>query len=215
MIETNVDLLPLSALQHYAYCPRQFALIHMEQQWAENRFTAEGQVLHQRVNDGESETRGNLHIARNLRLVSRELGLSGMADVVEFHRLGEGGCTLPDRPGQWRPYPVEYKRGRRKPDDWDRIQLCAQAMALEEMLHTEVPEGAIFYGKPRRRERVVIGEPLCAKTRQTAAEIHELFAGGRLPPADPGPKCDHCSLREICVPERPSASAYLQRMFEP
>lgn len=208
------DLLPLSALQHYAYCPRQFALIHIEQQWAENRFTAEGQVLHKRVNDGEAETRGDLHVARSLRLVSRDLGLSGVADVVEFHRVSEGGCLLPKLPGRWQPYPVEYKRGRSKADDWDRIQLCAQAMALEEMLDVPVPEGAIFYGKPRRREKVEIQAQLRETTRQLASEVHTLYAAGRLPHAEPGPKCERCSLRELCQPEHPSASEYLRRMLD-
>jgi len=209
------SLLPLSALQHFAYCPRQFALIHVEQQWGENRFTAEGQLLHQRVNDGESEQRGDLHVARSLRLVCRELGVSGIADVVEFRQVEHGGCELPGRQGHWQPYPVEYKRGRSKADDWDRIQLCAQAMALEEMLGVTVPEGAVFYGKPRRRERVVIDQRLREATRDLAAATHALYASGRTPSPEPGPKCDHCSLREICVPDRASAKEYLHRMLDP
>jgi len=206
--------LPLSALQHYAYCPRQFALIHVDQQWAENRFTAEGQVLHRRVNTGETEVRGDIHIARSLRLVSDALGLSGVADVVEFHRTEGTGCELPGHDGRWQPYPVEYKRGRSKADDWDRIQLGAQAMALEEMLGVAVPEGAIFYGQPRRRERVVIGAELRKAALETAAGVHGLYAAGQLPAPDPGPKCDHCSLRAICLPDRGSARDYLRRMFE-
>ncbi len=208
------EYLPLSALQHYAYCPRQFALIHVDQQWAENRFTAEGQVLHQRANSGEAETRGDLRVARSVRLVSDRLGLYGVADVVEFHHTEGAGCELPDRPGRWQPYPVEYKRGRSKADDWDRIQLCAQAMALEEMLGISVPQGAIFYGKPRRRERVTIGETLRETTARVADEVHALYAKAHLPPPEPGPKCDHCSLRGICLPDRKSASEYLRRMFE-
>ena len=177
----DVDLLPLSALQHYSYCPRQFALIHVQQQWAENRYTAEGQVLHKQVNEGGAEPRGKLlHIARSLRLVSRELGLSGVADVVEFHRVDDVGCTLSGRPGRWLPYPVEYKRGRSKAEACDRIQLCAQAMALEEMLDVEISEGAIFYGQPRRRERVNIDEPLRILTRRIASDVHAVFTSGRL-----------------------------------
>ncbi len=213
MCDTDTDLLPLSALQHYAYCPRQFALIHIDQEWAENRFTAEGQLLHARVNDGGAETRSDLHLARSLRLVCRELGLSGVADVVEFHRTGEAGCRLPGHQGRWQPYPVEYKRGRSKADDWDRIQLCAQAMALEEMLGVVVREGAIFYGKPRRRERVGITETLRDKTRNLAQSVHIVYRQGRLPAPDPGPKCDRCSLRELCQPDRPSAAGYLERML--
>ena len=143
MNHTDTDLLPLSALQHFAYCPRQFALIHLEQIWEENRFTAEGQLLHQRVNSGEVETRGGLHVARTLRLVSHELGLTGVADVVEFHRTEEGGAKLPGQSGRWRPFPVEYKRGRSKADDWDRLQLCAQAICLawRRCLALQYPKG--------------------------------------------------------------------------
>ena len=206
--------LPLSALQHFAYCPRQFALIHMEQQWAENRFTAEGRVLHQRVNDGKSEQRGDMHIARSLRLVCRELGVSGVADVVEFHEVEQGGCELPGYSEHWQPYPVEYKRGRSKADDWDRIQLCAQAMALEEMLGVPVPEGAVFYGKPRRREGIFISESLREMTRDLAGAARALFESGRTPLPELGPKCDQCSLYEICVPNRTSAKAYLHRMLD-
>ncbi len=208
------EYLPLSALQHYAYCPRQFALIHVDQQWAENRFTAEGQVLHRRANSGEAETRNDLHVARSVRLVSDRLRFCGVADVVEFHRAEEAGCELPDRSGRWQPYPVEYKRGHSKADDWDRVQLCAQAMALEEMLGVAVHEGAIFYGKPRRRERVSIGETLRETTIRMADEVHALYASGYLPAPEPGPKCDHCSLRGICLPDRKSVSDYLKRMFE-
>lgn len=212
--EQEDSFLPLSALQHFAYCPRQFALIHIEQQWAENRFTAEGQLLHQRVNDGGSEQRGDVHIARSLRLACTELRVSGIADVVEFHKVAQGGCELPGRAGYWQPYPVEYKRGRSKADDWDRIQLCAQAMALEEMLDVPVYEGAVFYGKPRRRERVDIDERLREKTHALAIATHTLFENRRTPPPEPGAKCDHCSLRGICSPDRASAEAYLNRMLD-
>ena len=214
MDDTDIELLPLSSLQHLAYCPRQFALIHIEQQWAENRFTSEGQILHERVNKGGSERRGDLHIARSLRLVCRELGVSGIADVVEFHRVAVGGCTLVGIEGGWQPYPVEYKRGRSKADDWDRLQLCAQAMALEEMLGVPVPDGAIFYGKPRRREVVPIDATLRDKARQLAADAHALFNDGLTPLPEPGPKCDHCSLRDLCMPDGASVRDYLQRMLD-
>lgn len=215
MADMDTDLLPLSALQHFAYCPRQFALIHLEQQWEENRFTAEGGILHQRVNDGEAETRAHLHVARSLRLVSREFGLIGVADVVEFHRVaGDGGVALARLAGRWQPFPVEYKRGRSKADDWDRIQLCAQAICLEEMLGVAVPEGAIFYGKPRRREGVTIEEKLRAKTQILTRRMHELWASRRTPPPDPGLKCDHCSLSSLCLPQATGASDYLHRMLD-
>ncbi|MCP5417570.1 MAG: CRISPR-associated protein Cas4 [Chromatiaceae bacterium] len=208
-------LLPLSALQHFAYCPRQFALIHLEQTWEENLYTAEGQLLHQRVNSGEAETRGALHVARSLRLVSRQLGLTGMADLVEFHRIENGGAELPGRSGFWQPFPVEYKRGHSKADDWDRLQLCAQAICLEEMLDTEVPEGAIFYGKPRRREPVPFDAILRKDTHSLAEQMHQRWESRRTPPPEPGPKCNHCSLFNRCLPDTPSASEYLHRMLDP
>jgi CRISPR-associated exonuclease Cas4 len=207
------ELLPLSALQHFAYCPRQFALIHIEQIWEENRFTAEGQVLHQRANSGEADTRGDLHVARSLRLVSHTLGLTGIADVVEF-RKDEQGSELPGRDGHWRPFPVEYKRGRSKADDWDRLQLCAQAICLEEMLDVEVPEGAIFYGKPRRREPVTFNDALREKTAKLAGEMHAQWNSRKTPTAVYGAKCEHCSLKGHCMTEHGSASAYLKRMLE-
>lgn len=206
------DLLALSALQHFAYCPRQFALIHLEQIWEENRFTAEGQLLHERANSGEAETRGNIHIARSLRLVSHTLGVTGIADVVEFHH-DRFGTTLPGRDGRWRPYPVEYKRGRSKTDDCDRHQLCAQAICLEEMLGVAVPEGAIYYGKPRRRETVEINEALRSKTRDLSVQMHTVWAERSTPAAVYGTKCDRCSLKERCLPATGSASVYLKRML--
>ena len=206
------ELLALSALQHFAYCPRQFALIHLEQIWEENRFTAEGQVLHQRTDSGDTETRGDVHIARSLRLVSHSLGLTGIADVVEFHRR-ESGIALPGLDGRWIPYPIEYKRGRSKIDDWDRLQLCAQAICLEEMLNVKVPEGAIYYGKSRRRESVSINEPLRHKTAELSAQMHTLWNGRLTPPVDYGPKCERCSLNTHCTTDHGSASAYLSRML--
>ncbi|MCP5407665.1 MAG: CRISPR-associated protein Cas4 [Chromatiaceae bacterium] len=208
------ELLPLSALQHFAYCPRQFALIHLEQIWEENLYTAEGQLLHQKVNSGEAETRGELHTARALRLVSHSLGLTGVADVVEFHRTEDGGTELTGHSGRWQPFPVEYKRGRSKADDWDRLQLCAQAICLEEMLKIAVPEGAIYYGKPHRREQVQFDPLLREKTQTLAEQMRELWKSRRTPPPDPGAKCDHCSLRDRCLPETGSASEYLHRMLD-
>jgi len=210
------ELLPLSALQHYAYCPRQFALIHIEQQWAENRFTAEGQVLHERVNSGVTESRGDLHIARSTRLVSQRLGLIGIADLIEFHRTTEGnGARLAGRSGYWQPFPVEYKRGRAKADDWDRLQLCAQALCLEEMLDVAVPEGALFYGKPRRREQVIFVANLRAKTCELSLQMHQLWGSGQTPAPEPGPRCDRCSLQALCLPRHASVKLYLERMLEP
>jgi len=211
------DLISLSALQHYAYCPRQWALIHLEQVWTENRYTAEGRVLHERTDSGQSENRGDLHIARSLRLRSRRLGLTGIADVVEFHRTDDAdGLVLADRAGRWRPYPVEYKRGRPKGENWDELQLCAQALCLEEMLGVAVPEGALFYGKTRRRRQVAFDTDLRQQVRTLAETLHRLYREGRTPPPNYGPRCEHCSLADQCMPRvaQQSATGYLTREID-
>ena len=208
------DLLPISALQHLAFCERQCALIHIEQQWAGNRLTVEGELLHQRVHERETEGRPGLVVARGLRLHSLRLGLSGQADVVEFH-ASAGGVRLNGREGLWRAYPVEYKRGRPKPDRTDEVQLCAQALCLEEMLATRIGEGAIFYGQPRRRREVALDAGLREETEQLAVRLHELFRSRRTPAPVFEPKCRNCSLLPLCMPEavtRPrSVAAYIAR----
>ncbi len=171
------DLLPISALQHLVFCERQWGLIHLEQIWAENRLTLEGKHLHERVDESETESRGGVRTARALALRSLRLGLSGRADVVEFLRMEadegpvdgaddgvSGAVALPGVAGLWRPFPVEYKRGKPKPDRCDEVQLCAQALCLEEMLDTEIPRGALFYGQPRRRQEVAFDPELRALT---------------------------------------------------
>ncbi len=182
------DFLPISALQHLIFCERQCALIHLERQWAENRFTAEGGVLHRKAHSGTSEKRPAGRTARSVPLRSAELGLHGVADVVQ---------TRPGAP----PMPVEYKRGRPKKHDADRVQLCAQALCLEEMFGVPVPAGEIFYGKTRRRVLVEFDAALRATTRATVARLRGLILSGRTPVAEPGPKCRNCSLKEICVPK--------------
>ncbi len=250
---TDSDLLPISALQHLVFCPRQCMLIHLEQAWAENRWTAEGRVLHERVHERQSGTEQGIPVARGLRLVSYRLGLSGMADFVEYHPAGDpprsplakggrdsdppvsplgkggsdpdppvsplvkggSGVELPGRVGRWVPFPVEYKRGRPKAHDADAVQLCAQALCLEEMLQTAVPAGALFYGATRRRVPIAFGAALRGRVEQLAARLHELFDSGITPPPEPGPKCKHCSLQDECLPERPaSAAAFVKRMMK-
>jgi len=185
------DLLALSALQHYLYCPRQCALIHVEQQWAENRFTAEGRVLHERADRGGSEVRDGVKIARGVPLRSLRLGVVGRADVVELH---DGGRL---------PVPVEYKRGRPKAHRADEVQLCAQAFCLEEMFDCAVPEGFLFYGRTKRRKVVAFDATLRDLTAEVAAQARELLASGRTPsPFYEKRKCDACSLKELCRPER-------------
>ena len=184
------EFIPISALQQYLYCPRRCALIHLEQIWKENVYTAEGRLLHEKADSGKAETRGEVKTVTGLLLRSQALGLTGKADVVEFH--------LQD--GVWRPYPVEYKRGRPKEHDADRIQLCAQALCLEEMLSVPVPEGALFYGQTRRRQVVVLDEPLRDATRVAAQEVPALLSQGATPPPVADERCDACSLVEECLP---------------
>lgn len=202
---TEDDLLPISALQHLLFCERQCALIHIERAWEENLFTAEGRILHEKVDSGEDCVRAGRRIARSLPLRSLRLGLSGVADVVEFG---------PDKADV---YPIEYKRGRSKAANWDRIQLCAQAMALEEMLGVSISAGALFYGKSRRREVVVFDEALREETAAASERLHGLIASGRTPVARYEAKCDACSLIGLCMPELPikkSIGKYLAMMAD-
>jgi CRISPR-associated exonuclease Cas4 len=208
------ELLPLSALQHLVFCERQCALIHIEQLWADNKFTVEGEHLHECVHEAGAESRGDIRIARSLALRSLRLGLSGIADVVEFHRIAEGGVAVPGARGCWKPFPVEYKRGRPKREHCDEIQLCAQAICLEEMLHIEIPNGALFYGATRHRFDVSFDESLRCATEDSAARLHRLIDSRITPAAVQEPKCDRCSLLELCMPEalsgRRSAKQYLR-----
>jgi CRISPR-associated exonuclease Cas4 len=194
------ELLPISALQHLAFCERQWALIHLEQVWSENAFTAEGRHLHEKTHEAEAENRPGLRIVRGLRLRCLRLGLVGQADVVEFH-AAEAGIALDGAAGLWRPFPVEYKRGKAKLDNCDRVQLCAQALCLEEMLGTPIQEGALFYGRPRRREQVEFTPALRAETETLAARLHELYQSGKTPKAAYSSKCKSCSLLEHCLPK--------------
>lgn len=209
---TDDDLLQLSGIQHFAFCRRQWALIYIEQQWRENLLTFGGREMHERADDPFfTEARGTVLITRSLPLVSRALGLYGVADVVEFHR-DEEGSPIKGRQGRWRPHPVEYKYGQPKPDDRDMVQLCAQGMCLEEMFGVPVAEGDLFYGRVRRRQRVEFDQALRERVVELAAAMHELFERGITPPADYTPACKSCSLVEICLPKsnsRKSVHRYL------
>lgn len=188
----DAELIPLSALQHYLYCPRQCALIHVEQQWAENRQTAEGGLLHRRVDEGGGTTRRGVRAVRSMPLRCDRLHLVGVADVVE----------IDERQESVRVMPVEYKRGRPKSHRADEVQLCAQALCLEEMFGVEVPEGSLFYGKTRRRKAVVFDTELRTLTEQTAKEARRMILEFRTPPARYSAKlCDACSLKDICQPQ--------------
>ena len=205
---TEDDLLPLSALQHLLFCERQCALIHLEQIWVENPLTVEGRHLHERVDSRQGESRGDVHLARGIPLRSLRLGLSGKADMVEFHRLSadQPGATLAGHAGAWRPLPVEYKRGKPKTHRADEVQLCAQALCLEEMLGASIPVGALFYGQTRRRQEVAFDSVLRELTEATADRLHRLMSSGITPPPVREPKCDRCSLLEVCMPAAPSHS---------
>lgn len=181
-------LVPVSALQHYLFCPRQCALIHIERVWAEDGATAEGRLMHERVDGGRPDRRAGVRTVRGLVLRSFAHGLAGKADAVEFH--GEV------------PYPVEYKRGRPKAHRADEVQLCAQALCLEEMFGHPVPEGALFYGQSRKRTVVAFDAELRALTAQVAADCRTMIARGQTPPPVDMPACLRCSLAETCRPAR-------------
>jgi CRISPR-associated exonuclease Cas4 len=205
---TEEDLIPLSALQHVVFCERQCALIHIEQMWDENRLTAEGKIMHERVHEAGEESRGKVRIERGVPLRSLKLGLIGKADVVEFHLL-EGD--------KWQPYPVEHKRGKPKPDECDKVQLCAQALCLEEMLGVEVPSGAVFYGRTRHRLDVEFDQALRDETARTAAQAHELIRSGTTPKPVYTKKCKNCSLMNQCLPQvlhkERSVKGYLRQVL--
>ncbi len=187
------DLVPLSALQHFVVCPRQCALIHLEGAWIENARTAEGRVMHERVDRGGGEARGGVRRAFGLPLRSLALGIVGKADVVEFHPDPAGG---PDH-----PLPVEHKRGKPKKGDEDRVQLCAQALCLEEMLGVPVPKGVLFYGLPRRRTAVSFDAALRRRVAEVAAAVHAMLAGGATPAPPAEAPCRACSLAPLCLPK--------------
>jgi CRISPR-associated exonuclease Cas4 len=194
------DYLMLSGLQHFAYCRRQWVLIHIEQQWAENERTVDGMLFHKRAHEEEmTEKRGNTIITRGLRIHSDRLRVSGICDVVEFHKAKEG-ITLSKYEGKWQPYPIEYKKGKEKQDDSDRLQLCGQAMCLEEMLLCEIPEGSLFYGEIRRRVPVEFTKELRGKVEEMLKEMHELWDKGYTPKVKANKGCNACSLKEICIP---------------
>lgn len=213
MTDFEAEPLQLSGLQHFSFCRRQWALIHLEGQWAENLRTAEGHFFHRRAHDSQQrERRGDILILRDLSVFSNALGLSGKCDVVEFHADPQG-VPLQGEPGLWRPFPVEYKRGAPKEHDADKLQLCAQAICLEEMLCCAVTEGALFYGETRRREPVLFDEALRTQVSELCAQMHQLFRRGVTPAPPRAGNCGACSLKELCLPRLrrvPSPSQYLK-----
>lgn len=202
-VKSEVDnYLLLSGIQHMAFCERQWALIHIEQQWGENVRTVEGKHLHERVDDPfDSESRGDLYISRAVPLISHTLKLQGVADVIEYWCVESGGVNLPGKLGLWLPRPVEYKRGQPKHDDRDEVQLCAQAICVEEMLGVSLLEGDLFYGETRRRQRVMLDGGLRQRVVFLSERMNYLFADGVTPPAIQGTHCKLCSLIDICMPK--------------
>lgn len=211
------DYLQLSGIQHFRFCRRQWALIHVENQWAENSRTVDGAILHQRAHDsGQREHRGTLLITRNMRISSRELGVSGACDVVEFRQSREG-TPLAGETGLFQPYPVECKNGSPREDTANDLQLCGQAMCLEEMLCCDIPKGALYYGEIRRRVEVSFTPELRQEVRDCLREMHELYRRGHTPKVKPTKSCNACSLKELCLPRLMKTlpvKTYLQKSLE-
>ncbi len=202
------DLVMISALQHFLFCPRQCALIHIEQQWLENRLTAEGRILHERVHTAGKESRRRVRIEYDVPIRSLRLGVVGRADIVEFHLQEDGS---------WLPLPVEYKRGRPKKDDTDRVQLCAQAVCLEEMLACRIPEGALYYGQTKRRTTVVFDQALRESVMATAQNVHDLLTSQTTPPPHYAARCESCSFLPVCLPKVATSKKvghYLRKMVD-
>lgn len=219
MIYNEENYLMLSGIQHYAFCPRQWALIHIENQWNENYLTTDGRIMHNKAHSGEStEKRGDLIIFRALKVRSAKLGISGECDIVEF-RKSDSGISLSGYEDLWLPYPVEYKRGKSKLDDWDRLQLCAQAVCLEEMLCTKIKDGALFYGEPRRREKVNFTEELRTNLAEVVVAMHGLYKRQHTPKAVKKKACQSCSIKDLCLLrlkeiEKLSVMKYLEAHIE-
>lgn len=218
------DYVMVSGIQHFLFCKRRFALIHIEGLWEENRYTAEGRNLHTRVDSSIAEKRKDVIISTTLRILNRELGITGVMDMCEFHRVecehdAKGAriaTTLPNREGLWMPFPVEYKHGNRVTNMDYSAQLCAQALCLEEMFKVTIPSGALFFGSTRQRQDVEFSEVLRNQTRETIAAMHEVSSAGGAPPAVYKKACDNCSLVDMCRPKTfgKSAKSYFARCVE-
>ena len=211
------DFLQLSGLQHFQFCRRRWALIHIEKQWAENYRTVDGAIMHQNAHDkGFRESRGDVVITRGMNIFSHTLGVSGACDVLEFHK-DDRGITLSGRDGLWRPYPVEYKRGSFNERSGDQLQLCGQAMCLEEMLCCDIPEGTLYFGETRHRMVVTFTTELRQSVRDSLMEMHAMHQRGHTPKVKPTKSCNACSLKELCLPKlmsRKSVDKYLRESME-
>ncbi|HNY32442.1 MAG TPA: CRISPR-associated protein Cas4 [Fibrobacteria bacterium] len=218
MTPREEDLHPISALQHMAFCPRQAGLIHLEQVWAENKRTAEGRTLHERVDEGYREFRKGLRQFSGLRVQSLRLGIAGRLDVLELEKSDAPGdnAAFLGLEGHWSFHPVEFKRGEPKDDDWDAVQLCAQALCIEEMTGAVVDGGAIFYGEIRRREEVALTTGLRVRTEEVAQAFGEMMTSRILPPPLWKKGCCACSLIDLCQPKagaKGKAGEYLKELL--
>ena len=216
MMYDEEDMLMLSGIQHYMFCPRQWALIHMEQLWDDNRLTTEGSLLHERVdNPFYRERNGEVITIRRVGLASKRLGLYGFSDAIELHHAadGENAITIDRHPGKWMPYPVEYKHGRPKKNPCDEVQLAAQVMCLEEMYGIRLDSAALFYWATAQREEILIDENLRRLVVTIAETMHEMMKDHTLPPAEPTRQCRSCSLKDICMPDSAGkkVSSYLKQ----
>ena len=211
------DYLFISGIQHFKFCRRQWALIHVEQQWKENVHTVIGELMHKKVHDPYlTEKRKDTIIVRALPVVSKEMGITGECDVVEFRRC-EDGVRLHGHRGLYSIYPVEYKKGKPKTDEKDQLQLAAQAMCLEEMFSTKIKEGALFYGETKRREIIHITDELRIEVRDMFQEMHHYFSRHYTPKVKTSKSCSSCSLKEICLPKLSktvSVGTYMKRMLQ-
>ena len=217
MVSDDGDYLLLSGIKHFKFCRRRWALVHLEQQWAENALTTDGHLMHEAVHDpGFTEKRGSLLLSRGMPVKSDRLKLSGVCDMVELIKSPDG-VTISGRPDKYHIYPVEYKRGQPDESDADIWHLCAQVLCLEEMFVTDIPEGAIYYGETRKRLVVSITDELRNEVRAAVSEMNELFRRGHTPRVKPQKACCSCSMREICNPtllSRGSAKGYIKEVLE-
>jgi len=208
------DFLLLSGIQHFVFCKRQWALIHIEQQWQENLRTIEGQILHEKTHDNAvKEMRGDLIVSRGMPIFSRTLGITGACDVVELHK-SSSGVNIFGRDGTYKPVPVEYKRGKPKEDGSDVLQLCTQAMCLEEMLLCQIPEAFLYYGETKRRLKITLDAVLREQVKSIFKEMHGLYDKRYTPKVKPSKSCKACSLTEVCMPKlckNPSAINYVKK----
>lgn len=215
------DFLMLSGIQHFSFCRRQWALIHIEQVWEDNVHTVAGNLMHKKAHDGfSSEKRKDVLISRGMPILSRELGITGVCDIVEFHRLSENesgeGIFLKKHKGTFKVYPVEYKKGKPKKTEEDILQLVAQMMCLEEMFCTTIERGALFYGGTRHREEIAGTGEMKNKVKNMCKEMHQLFDRKHTPVVKQSAKCRGCSLKELCLPgltKSPPASEYVNQII--